>query len=459
MPQDAYQFASSPSLKSGESAPVLSSKTSAPEAATKTTRAVKTEPCCPDSKQPESRPASEHNTAWSVLFAKSDKNKASEQSTSTDDSVLPAALRLSLSRPAHSPAINNTAGAATGTAGTAKKKGNAEADTGAAGTTGATDAVAPDAIRAAAGTAGAVGAAVTAAYAADRNTRQPMEVMPLKSSQLLDLQAQRIELEAATGECFGLKRSSKVLHDLKHQYHQLAVSLGCMALSFICVGAVLSQALAPTVHPYLVTVDTQGNVINRGLITEDIRPELNPVLTQAQLCDFIRHVRLVSSDKKLQQQLMTRAYAMVSPDSSVFRHLERFYAVHNPLQQDGREVSVDILNVITTGDSTMQIDWEETTYDPSLNALLSKQRAQEAQLNTRSGSLKNNSLSSRSGNDNGSISSQNPVFSEATRRYRALLSFKQEPAVYQSGSDSSTKLLQLNPLGLLVTEFIVSDLT
>ena len=40
---------------------------------------------------------------------------------------------------------------------------------------------------------------------------------------------------------------------------------------------------------------------------------------------------------------------------------------------------------------------------------------------------------------------------------RALVSFEQDSALTQGTAEGSERLLLLNPLGLIVTEFVVSD--
>lgn len=253
---------------------------------------------------------------------------------------------------------------------------------------------------------------------------------PLKDgAAVLQRQAKAAALEdLRLCKSLGLKRSEVMLSSLRQHMTWALFSFGSLSLSFMCLAALIALSQRPALQPYVVTVDRQGVVLNRGPLPP-ASEALTPSLVAAELSDFVRHVRMVTPDKNMQRELMTRAYAMVAPGSKVFNELDAYYSAHNPLSTRGPyAVSVDILNVIVTGADTWQIDWREFT------------KANAAEPDNAHAALQQ----ATSENSN-------------ARTMRALISFKQDTSLLSGQVAGSERLLLLNPLGLVITEFIVSD--
>ena len=244
----------------------------------------------------------------------------------------------------------------------------------------------------------------------------------LSGAQVLARQARAAALEdLSLNKTLGLKRSEVMLNGLRAHLTWALFSFGSLALSFFCLAALIAQSGRPALQPYVVTVDRQGVVLNRGPLTP-ASEALSPALVAAELADFVRNVRMVTPDKTLQRELMTKAYALVAPNSKVFFDLDAYFNAHNPLSNKAPyAVSVDILNVIATGEHTLQIDWREQSHAGAADTALTRPDA------------------------------------SYERTMRALVSYEQDSALTQGSAEGSERLLLLNPLGLIVTEFVVSD--
>lgn len=282
---------------------------------------------------------------------------------------------------------------------------------------------------------------------------EPEPADPVTSgAAVLKHQAQAAALEDLhLTKSLGLKRSEVMLNSLRQHLSWVLLSFGSLALAFICLAALIAQSQRPALQPYVVTVDRHGVVLNRGLLPPTTEA-LTPALVAAQLSDFVRHVRMVTPDKTLQRQLMTRAYALVAPGSKVFLDLDAYFNAHNPLSPRAPyAVSVDILNVIATGEHTVQIDWREVSqsaFSPT------EQRRAEAAAGA-TGNTTAKAQAPGAAHTRAEAQSVRPQSYERTMR--ALISFKQGNALTSGQVEGAERLLLLNPLGLIVTEFVVSD--
>ena len=256
---------------------------------------------------------------------------------------------------------------------------------------------------------------------------------------------------------YGQKRFDVLLHALRSQAMLVIMACCGFIIALVATAALVAKSMQSSVVPYIVEVDQQGVVLNDGLLPA--APEVPPAVLTAQMCDFIRNVRMVTPDKTLQRQLMTRAYAFVAPDSKVYDELGRFFLATDPLDpQSKAEVRVEILNVIDLGHNTLQIDWLEqqpadlttalslgthgSTTTPSANAWSNPNYAGTSESSYASGNRYG--LNKRS--------SSASAFSEPlTQKWRALITYEQS-----SKPHHESPTLLLNPLNLLVKEYLVT---
>lgn len=186
----------------------------------------------------------------------------------------------------------------------------------------------------------------------------------------------------------------------------LVLAFICAAFGFVCLGALIVQSGRSNLVPYLVTVDKQGVVLNQGTLSP--HPEVPQAAVASVLCRFVQDVRMISSDAALQTEAITAAYSHILEGSQAKTELDSYYRSINPFELGQREqVNITISNVIAQTGSTYQIDW----------------------------------LERRVGKNN-----------RSERSMRALISYELGPV-----DGLNAQGLLLNPLGIYVKDFVVSE--
>lgn len=202
----------------------------------------------------------------------------------------------------------------------------------------------------------------------------------------------------------GAHRHDLITQSLRQQVFYVSASLGGISCAFLATGALIYTLTQSHIVPYVVTVDSHGVVLNQG--KADAKKHIPKAVITAQLCDFIRNVRMLSTDSKVQQQAILNAYAFVKPNTTSAEQLNEFYATHNPFKDNHKQqTTINIANVLETGSNTFQIDWVENT----------------------------------TGHEQ--------------KRMRALLSYSLQPI-----ASTDAEALLRNPLGLYVDNFVLSQL-
>ncbi len=134
------------------------------------------------------------------------------------------------------------------------------------------------------------------------------------------------------------------------------MAFGCLALSLLIVGGLLWQLGRSTVTPYVVEVDTLGQVRAVGPALEVYQP------TDAQLARelerFIRNVRSLPLDPVVLRRQWLEAY-----DYTTSRGAEvlNVYARDNdPFARVGKvTVAVEVTSVVRASESSFQVRWSE----------------------------------------------------------------------------------------------------
>lgn len=171
----------------------------------------------------------------------------------------------------------------------------------------------------------------------------------------------------------GLARNNLVLEQIRHQTIGLLMGLGGLSLAFVAMGAYIYRSSQSTIQPYVVTVDSHGVVLEANALKQ---PEIPQELVIEQICNFIKNLRMVTTDKQLQQDAIMKVYAFVRPHSPVIKTLNQFYSEQNPFaKHDFSNISVQIVNALTTNDNTLQIDWDENYYEDQELSQTKKMRA------------------------------------------------------------------------------------
>ncbi len=211
----------------------------------------------------------------------------------------------------------------------------------------------------------------------------------------------------------GLNKIVCTLAELKNRTSTTAMCLLSLGLSFVLLAAYVSRSQESTIEPYLITVDSHGVVLDRGRITQKITSgEDVPVgVIDSMLSDFIRDLRTVSVDKRLQAHLINKVYAFIKHGSVVHTKVNTFYTTTNPMSSAvrGHNVQVEIANLMHLDGHTVQIDWNEI------------------------------------------VSSKAEVKPQVFKK-RALISFDFAPA-----NEKSASVFLDNPLRLFISELLISD--
>lgn len=156
----------------------------------------------------------------------------------------------------------------------------------------------------------------------------------------------------------GAQRQNLILRHLRNFTQQMAVTIFGFAVASLALGALIYQNSQNNVVPYVITVDSHGVVLNKGAAKP--LTEITQEMVSSQLCDFIRSLRILTTDKTIQRQSIIKAYAFVKPGSSVAQQLTDYYKLNNPFDiKANQSVVIDVSSAIETGSNTYQIDWLE----------------------------------------------------------------------------------------------------
>lgn len=148
------------------------------------------------------------------------------------------------------------------------------------------------------------------------------------------------------------------------------ISLG---ISAILSGGMLWQASQSLVTPYVVEIDTSGEVRS---VTPTVKAYV-PTDAQIafQLANFIRKTRGISSDAVVVRQNWLDAYDFATSRAAVT--LSDYAAANDPFAEVGvRSVSIDIESVVRSSDSTFELRWRETEYRYGVKQGVSSHTAQ-----------------------------------------------------------------------------------
>ena len=206
----------------------------------------------------------------------------------------------------------------------------------------------------------------------------------------------------------GLLAINQAHKTLKHQVFITVICLLSLSLALIAFATCLYIYTHKSIVPYVIGVDSHGVVLASDRLQKAEAIPKAAIVTE--LCSFIKNVRLISSDQDVESQSVIKSYAYLK-DKNIINELNDYFIKNNPLQlSESQRRSVAIVNVLYGSNGSAQIDFVETT--TSLD----------------SGAVKD-------------------------RTMRALL-------VYEIDLDSviSTEGMLLNPLGIFIKEYSVSEI-
>lgn len=161
---------------------------------------------------------------------------------------------------------------------------------------------------------------------------------------------------------YGNEKYNIAISELKQRLSLIITALIGTAFGFICLGAYIVKSSQSQIIPYLVTVDTHGVILAKGRI--DLNKQIPQEAIAATLSNFIKNLRSVTSDSKVQRDFILETYAYVKEGSPALQKLNDFYNNENPfIKQEQGSINIIINNVITQEHNRLQIDWTEEISD------------------------------------------------------------------------------------------------
>jgi type IV secretion system protein VirB5 len=134
------------------------------------------------------------------------------------------------------------------------------------------------------------------------------------------------------------------------------MAFGCLALALLMAGGLVWRSAQSIVTPYVVEVDTGGQVRAVGEATTPYRP--NDAQTAHHLARFISLVRSLSFDPVVVRQNWLDAYNYTTDRGAAV--LNDYARTNDPFVRIGQEsVTVQINSVVRASDSSYQVRWSE----------------------------------------------------------------------------------------------------
>src|SRR5262249_32748777 len=149
-------------------------------------------------------------------------------------------------------------------------------------------------------------------------------------------------------------------------------ALGCLLVSLVAVGGLVYQSSQSHVVPYVVEVDTQGQVRTVGPAQQLYVP--SQAVLYKHVSDFVRDIRTLPSDPVVLRQQWQRAYGMVTPRGGAL--LTALNRDQQPESKVGKQmVTVTVERTLPISDRSYDVRWTETTFGPQGETLGSTHRS------------------------------------------------------------------------------------
>jgi len=138
-------------------------------------------------------------------------------------------------------------------------------------------------------------------------------------------------------------------------------ALGCVLVSLVAVGGLVYQSSTRQIVPYVVEVDSQGQVRTVGPAQVAYVP--SQALVEKHVSDFVRDIRTLPSDPVVLRQQWQRAYGLVTPrGGALLTALNRDQPPESTLGK--QMVTVTVERVLPVSERSYDVRWTETTFGP-----------------------------------------------------------------------------------------------
>jgi type IV secretion system protein TrbF len=137
------------------------------------------------------------------------------------------------------------------------------------------------------------------------------------------------------------------------------IAFALLGLALMLSAGIIWRLSQTTITPYVVEVDTLGQVNAVGAATEVYRP--NDAQVAYHLSRFIQNVRSLSVDPIVVRQNWLEAYDYTTDRGAAV--LNDYARTNDPFARVGQNtVSVDVSSVVRISEASMQLRWIESTY-------------------------------------------------------------------------------------------------
>jgi type IV secretory pathway TrbF-like protein len=155
----------------------------------------------------------------------------------------------------------------------------------------------------------------------------------------------------------------KMFADSARVWRSVAVgALAVSALAIVTLGYLFAQS-RHRVIPYVIGLDEiTGRTAFAGLATEK---RVDDKLLAAVLYDWVEKWRMVSSDSAAQvQAIKDTVYTHIAEGSPARAEIDEWYRAAPPQERvkGGVSVTVEVRNVLKTGEHNYEADWVERTW-------------------------------------------------------------------------------------------------
>ena len=138
------------------------------------------------------------------------------------------------------------------------------------------------------------------------------------------------------------------------------MAFGCLSLALLMAGGLVWRSAQSLVTPYVVEVDSAGQVRAVGEAASPYQP--NDAQMAHHLARFISLVRSLSIDPVVVRQNWLEAYHYTTDRGAAT--LNDYARANDPFTRVGKEsVTVDLSSVVRASDSSFQVRWIERHYD------------------------------------------------------------------------------------------------
>lgn len=137
------------------------------------------------------------------------------------------------------------------------------------------------------------------------------------------------------------------------------MSFGCLGLALLMTGALIWRTSQSIVTPYVVEVDTSGQIRAVGEAASAYRP--TDAQIAFQLARFITNVRSLAIDPVVVRQNWLSAYDYTADQGAIT--LNEYARAADPFARVGQvSVAVDVTSVVRASNDSFQVRWIERSY-------------------------------------------------------------------------------------------------